>query len=79
MVQQHEEALLRHYHSTLTGALAAADAAAYTWEVALEHFEWSLLDFVRFQAGWGFWGNERWATSKAKAHLKVLIGTSQGG
>lgn len=74
MVQQHEEALLRHYHSTLTALLSPSDAEEYTWEVALEHFDWCLLDFVRFQAGWGWWGNTAWAARRAKQHLMKQFG-----
>jgi hypothetical protein len=36
----------------------------YTLELLREHFDWCLLDFVRFLLGWGRWGNFEWALKR---------------
>lgn len=70
-----EEKLLRHYHTALQFELRKlgkdADADAYTFSLMMEHFEVSLLDYVRFMAGWGWWGATGWARKRALALLPV--------
>ena len=69
---QHEASLLRHYHAALVDRLSAEQAAAYTFDVFQDHFELSVADFVRFMAGWGFWGEAAWADRKTEAVLDRL-------
>ncbi|RKO86998.1 hypothetical protein BDK51DRAFT_10330, partial [Blyttiomyces helicus] len=40
----------------------------YTRAQFADHFNWCLLDYVRFMAGWGWWGNHRWAVERTR-HL----------
>lgn len=40
--------------------------AEYDWETLWRHWELSILDWYRFMAGWGFWGNDRWVEKRAK-------------
>jgi aminoglycoside/choline kinase family phosphotransferase len=76
VVEQQEQQLLRYYHQKLQECLQAqgkADAAQrYTYDVMTAHFELCLLDYVRFMAGWGFWGNARWAQRRARQVLGRL-------
>jgi hypothetical protein len=55
LLTESEGQLLAHYHSALTGRLAAlgkgAAAAAYTHDIFLVHYELALVDFCRFMAG----------------------------
>lgn len=68
-----EELLLRHYHTALQSELLKlgkdSHANAYTFELMMEHFEVSLLDYVRFMAGWGWWGATGWARKRSQALL----------
>jgi aminoglycoside phosphotransferase (APT) family kinase protein len=76
VVEQQEQQLLDHYHMQLQQQLKQAGKTAaaeqYSREVMAVHYELCLLDYVRFMAGWGMWGNTRWATVKAKAAMKQL-------
>lgn len=69
---QHEASLLRHYHAALVDRLSAEHAAAYSFDVFQDHFELSVADFVRFMAGWGYWGESAWADRKTKAVVDRL-------
>jgi len=72
VVQVHEEALLRHYHKELCQLLPDQAAEEYTWEVMQQRLVLATCDFVRFMAGWGWWGNTRWAEEKARECLAQL-------
>lgn len=39
-------------------------------------YELCLLDYVRFMAGWGFWGNDGYARKRAMSVLQQLDGGS---
>lgn len=71
-----EQQLLQHYHAALVKQLQAnskAEAAQrYTPEVMTAQFEIALVDYIRFCAGWGFWGNVEWACARARGVLKRL-------
>ncbi|KAJ9515189.1 hypothetical protein QJQ45_002314 [Haematococcus lacustris] len=79
-VAAHEEALLRHYHTTLMsrlgelqpGLVAEAAQRTYTWEVLRQHYDLALLDFVRFMAGWGSWGAVGYAHNAARQAARRL-------
>jgi hypothetical protein len=71
-----ESDMLQFYHETLTNALSQRpnqNTNMYSLEVATMHFELCLLDYVRFMAGWGFWGsNCNYATTRAQTLLQEL-------
>jgi hypothetical protein len=46
----------------------------YSSAVMDAQYKLAMLDYVRFMAGWGFWGSVRWAQSKAEAYMKELPG-----
>lgn len=72
VVEAGEAALLEHYHKALTSRLPAAAAEAYTSEVMLLHWKYALLDYMRFMAGWGCWGNASWVARRAREYLAEL-------
>jgi hypothetical protein len=37
-------------------------------------YELSLIDYVRFMAGWGFWGQDRYAQKRALGLLDGIDG-----
>ncbi|KAH8149369.1 uncharacterized protein LAJ45_06448 [Morchella importuna] len=53
-----EDALLRGYYDELVAALGrrGVEVGGYTWEVLVGQWEWALVDWMRFMAGWGCWG-----------------------
>ena len=69
---QHESSLLRHYYAALIDRLSPGQAHRYTFEIFEDHFELSVADFVRFMAGWGYWGASSWADEKTAKVLKRL-------
>ena len=42
----------------------------YDWDVFVGHWETALIDWLRFQASWGFWGNTEWLEARARSILK---------
>jgi hypothetical protein len=42
----------------------------YEWEIFVNHWEMALVDWLRFQASWGFWGNTEWLESRVRFVLK---------
>jgi serine/threonine protein kinase len=71
-LQLHEEELLQYYHEELCKQLPREAAEAYTVEIMKERLNLAICDFVRFMAGWGWWGNTSWASRKCRDHLKNL-------
>lgn len=69
-VEHHEEELLRLYHEQLCAKLA--DPTSFPFEMLLQQFELCLLDYVRFMAGWGMWGNSSWASKRAESILNRI-------
>lgn len=67
-----EEALLRIYYEEVMAALKRRGVVEveYTWEVFVEQWEWALVDWMRFMAGWGCWGNAVWVERRVKAICK---------
>ncbi|KAF0695516.1 Aste57867_13676 [Aphanomyces stellatus] len=61
---------LRFYFDAFDAAMTSLGNTShgYTVELLLDHFDWCLLDYVRFMAGWGYWGNYDWAIQRTK-HL----------
>lgn len=42
----------------------------YSWELFVRHWEAALVDWLRFQASWGFWGNTRWLEARVRSILQ---------
>lgn len=77
VLSAHFSELCSIYHSFLIKDLesfSAGEAAReYTMELLLVHLDWAILDFYRFLAGWGLWGNHRWAWEKTKYLLLDIL------
>ncbi|KAF2450137.1 hypothetical protein P171DRAFT_426607 [Karstenula rhodostoma CBS 690.94] len=42
----------------------------YDWGIFVNHWEMALVDWLRFQASWGFWGNTEWLEARVRFILK---------
>ncbi|KAI9003555.1 Ecdysteroid kinase-domain-containing protein [Gaertneriomyces semiglobifer] len=73
LVESQEEQLLSYYHEHLTAKLAECrsirTAKEYSFEILRKHYGWAMIDWVRFMAGWGMWGNARYAERRARQAL----------
>ena len=61
--------------SSSVGCPAAAARAVeqYSFEVLQEQYRLAMCDYVRFMAGWGFWGSAAsWAAARARQFLPEL-------
>ncbi|KAI0113161.1 Ecdysteroid kinase-domain-containing protein [Daldinia grandis] len=67
-----EERLLAYYHSKLTNDFKGAEGRKqeYGWSLFVRHWETALVDWLRFQASWGFWGNTEWLEARVRYILK---------
>lgn len=71
-------ALARQWHSTtrcghlLTIAHYLSPTVLYCrhQQTMMEHYELSLIDYLRFLVGWGMWGNTAWLTKRVGRLLK---------
>ncbi|KAI1343142.1 phosphotransferase enzyme family protein [Xylariaceae sp. FL0016] len=61
-----EEKLLRLYHKMLLDGTSKE----YEWDLFVQHWEAALVDWLRFQASWGFWGNTEWLEARVRCILK---------
>ncbi|TID27978.1 hypothetical protein E6O75_ATG00745 [Venturia nashicola] len=61
-----EEKLLKRYRDKLT----QASGKDYKWDVLVKHWERALVDWLRFQASWGFWGNTAWLEARVRHILQ---------
>ncbi|PHH92726.1 hypothetical protein CDD83_5749 [Cordyceps sp. RAO-2017] len=62
-----ERRLLERYRDLLLGSRASAAAPpAYAWPDFARHWETALVDWCRFQASWGFWGNSAWLQARVR-------------
>ncbi|KAF3003046.1 hypothetical protein E8E13_006943 [Curvularia kusanoi] len=68
-MQDGEKKLLQQYLKTLKDA----SGKEYPWEVFVQHWEIALVDWLRFQASWGFWGNTEWL----EARVRSILGDEQ--
>lgn len=64
-MQSGEKILLERYWRNLK----LAGAREYDWELFVRHWEVALVDWLRFQAGWGFWGNTGWLEARVRSIL----------
>ncbi|KUI63687.1 hypothetical protein VM1G_10416 [Cytospora mali] len=61
-----EEKLLQSY----LGEIQRASGLSYEWGVFVRHWETALVDWLRFQASWGFWGNTEWLEGRVRSILE---------
>ncbi|EHA52434.1 hypothetical protein MGG_09503 [Pyricularia oryzae 70-15] len=59
-----EMQLLKEYHQTL------GLGEQYPWDLFVRHWETAMVDWCRFQASWGFWGNTDWL----EARVRYILG-----
>lgn len=57
-----EEKLLRAY----LDRLRRVSGRDYDWGIFVRHWETALVDWLRFQASWGFWGNTEWLEGRVR-------------
>jgi hypothetical protein len=65
-MQPMEKALLELYRKVL---LKDGETPAYKWSDFERHWETALVDWCRFQASWGFWGNTEWLEARVRSIL----------
>ncbi|KAI0009242.1 phosphotransferase enzyme family protein [Xylariaceae sp. FL0662B] len=71
-MQRGERVLLQYYRSRFLDGYGHPDgtpATAYAWETFVRHWETALVDWLRFQASWGFWGNTEWLEARVRSIL----------
>ncbi|KAJ5610348.1 hypothetical protein N7510_007067 [Penicillium lagena] len=61
-----ERGLLTRYRAHL---LRNQDEGMYEWDAFRRHWETALVDWCRFQASWGFWGNTEWLEARVRSIL----------
>lgn len=61
-----ERVLLERYWSNLK----EVGGKEYEWELFVRHWETALVDWLRFQASWGFWGNTEWLEARVRGILR---------
>ena len=61
-----EKALLEKYWSNLK----SFGGREYDWGLFVRHWETALVDWLRFQASWGFWGNTEWLEARVRSILR---------
>ncbi|KAI0477478.1 hypothetical protein GGR56DRAFT_637456 [Xylariaceae sp. FL0804] len=70
-MQGRERFLLQMYHQgSLIPLGEHADVREYPWNLFLLHYNTALVDWLRFQASWGFWGNTEWLQARVRSILK---------
>lgn len=65
-MQPGEKKLLERYWNRLR----KESGKEYNWDIFVGHWETALVDWLRFQASWGFWGNTEWLEARVRAILK---------
>ncbi|KUI54446.1 hypothetical protein VP1G_01889 [Cytospora mali] len=61
-----EEKLLWSY----LGEVQRVSGLSYEWDIFVRHWETALVDWLRFQASWGFWGNTEWLEGRVRSILE---------
>ncbi|KAL2752013.1 hypothetical protein ACRALDRAFT_2141744 [Sodiomyces alcalophilus JCM 7366] len=70
-MEEGEKALLEKYRQTLLSRKPSGRGPlAYDWCDFVRHWETALVDWCRFQASWGFWGNTEWL----EARVRFILG-----
>jgi len=63
-----EEELLRFYYATVTDRLRHHHPTiSYPWDTFMWHWELAIVDWQRFMAGWGCWGNDVWVERRTRS------------
>jgi hypothetical protein len=65
-MQSGERTLLERYWKRLK----ETGKRDYEWSTFVLHWEIALVDWLRFQASWGFWGNTQWLEARVRSILK---------
>jgi len=73
MDEETEKEYLASYNEALC-ELCPKARESHTLEICTMHYELALLDYVRFMAGWGMWGNDEYAVRRANQILDKLDG-----
>ncbi|KAJ5414573.1 hypothetical protein N7509_001200 [Penicillium cosmopolitanum] len=60
-----EKFLLERYRASLLRD-KEQDPGFYDWDLFVRHWETALVDWCRFQASWGFWGNTEWLEARVR-------------
>ncbi|OAR01240.1 hypothetical protein LLEC1_04520, partial [Akanthomyces lecanii] len=68
-MQEGELELLIQYHQLLTQH-EKIDGTRYDFVDLQRHWETALVDWCRFQASWGFWGNTSWLQGRVRSILR---------
>lgn len=69
-MSEHEQALLKKYRQHLLFGENIDHSPAYDWDDFKRHWETALVDWCRFQASWGFWGNTKWLQARVRSILQ---------
>ncbi|KAI7492533.1 hypothetical protein KC357_g1146 [Hortaea werneckii] len=64
-----ERGLLQRYQRTIS----SISGKKYPWRELEMHWSTALVDWLRFQASWGFWGNTSWL----EARVRHILGDQQ--
>ncbi|KAB8264011.1 hypothetical protein BDV32DRAFT_118001 [Aspergillus pseudonomiae] len=66
-----ERALLERYRETLLARRPSRmKEFDYPMNLLIRHWETALVDWCRFQASWGFWGNTEWLEARVRSILR---------
>ena len=65
-MQSGEKKLLENYLELIR----ERSGKGYEWDVFIRHWEAALVDWLRFQASWGFWGNTEWLETRVRSIVK---------
>jgi hypothetical protein len=65
-MQEGEKQLLQRYWKRLR----EVGKQEYSWSIFVRHWETALVDWLRFQASWGFWGNTEWLEARVRSILQ---------
>lgn len=60
-----ERGLLQRYQRTIS----KVSGKEYPWQDLEMHWSTALVDWLRFQASWGFWGNTEWLEARVRHTL----------
>lgn len=65
-MRKYEQRILEKYYNQL---VAGQGEDFYPWDEFVRHWETALVDWCRFQASWGFWGNTEWLEGRVRSIL----------
>lgn len=70
-MEEGERNLLDQYYKILLSRRPSGDEEfQYEWNTFVRHWETALVDWCRFQASWGFWGNTDWLEARVRSILQ---------